>query len=143
MIYYDNRTLHERFPELQPNIIKEKKHYKGNYRYKFILRGNISNPNINYYNLISTDVSGCNGNGEKSILISDKVMKNPDFKLYYIDHYYFKSVEEFVEKINKGDNYFGQKMSFKKVRIKRFFKYNKVTLEKIKYIENNTGINLS
>ena len=70
-------------------------------------------------------------------------MKNCDFKYYYIDHYYFKSLEEFIEKINKGDNYFGDKLWFKMVRLNRFFRINKITKEKINFIEKYTGIKLS
>ena len=70
------------------------------------------------------------------------MMKNLDFENYYIDHYYFKSLEEFVLKIKKGDTYFGHKKSFQILRLKRYFKINKITLKKIKYIENNLKINL-
>ena len=69
-------------------------------------------------------------------------MKNTDFENYYIDHYYSKSLEEFVKKINKGDNYFRKKLSHRKYKITRFFKFNKITLEKIEYIEKHTGIKL-
>ena len=143
LIYYDNRTLHERFPEIQQDIKKEKNKYKGIYRYKFILKGKIPNNKIDYYYLISKNFSGCNGNGKQSQLITDKFMKNPDFENFYIDHYYFKSVEEFIEKINKGDNYFGKKIFLKKIRIKRFFQYNKITTQKLKFIHKNIGIDLS
>ena len=142
LIYYDNRTLHERFPELEPNAIKKKTNLH-RYRYKFILRGKIQNFNKDYYYLISTKVKGCNGDGKESELLNTKFMKNCDFKYYYIDHYYFKSLEEFIEKINKGDNYFGDKLWFKMVRLNRFFRINKITKEKINFIEKHTGINLS
>ena len=32
-----------------------------------------------------------------------------DYKYYYIDHYYSKSTEEFIDKINKGDAMFRSK----------------------------------
>lgn len=143
LIYYDNRTLHERFPDIQKDILEKKNIINRSYRYKFILRGNKKSLNFSYYYLISKNFSGCNGNGKKSVLINDKKMKNPDFENYYIDHYYFKSIEEFIEKINRGDNYFGKGIFLKIVRIKRFFRYNKVTSKKLKYIEKYTGIDLS
>ena len=136
LIYYDNRTLHQRFPEIEPNARNNKK--KSIARYKSILRGHI--PSLE---LFSGHIKGCDGFGNKSKLIDNLYMKNCDFENYYIDHFYFKSVEEFVEKLNKGDNYFEDKISFKIHRIKRFLKINKITLEKINYIENKTNISLS
>ena len=145
LIYYDNRSLHERFPVLEKDVKNNKKDNEDKYRYKYILRGRGSDSELkmNFYNLISKKEKGCNGNGKKSKLISEIYMKNPDFEFYYIDHYYFKSVQEFIEKINKGDNYYGQNMGLKMVRINRFFKYNKITIEKVKYIEKYSGINLT
>ena len=142
LFYYDNRTLYERFPELEPNVRNGKHITK--VRYKSILRGeNMKENKRNYGDLISTNIKGCNGDGSESDLINNKYMRNFDFKNLYIDHYYSKSVEEFVEKINNGDNYFGNKASLKNYRIKRYFKINKITIEKINFIENYTGIDLS
>ena len=53
-------------------------------------------------------------------------MKNTDFENYYIDHYYSKSVEEFVKKVNKGDGFYEKKTNYKKHRIKRYFKLMKL-----------------
>ena len=58
-------------------------------------------------------------------------MNNSDLENYYIDHYYSKSVEEFINKINKGDCYFEQKEKYKKKRIRRYFDFNEMTLKKI------------
>ena len=92
--------------------------------------------------LISKKYKGCNGYGDEAQLINRAYMKNTDFENYYIDHYYSKSLEEFVKKINKGDNFFRKKLSHRRMRIKRYFKFNKMTLDKIKYIEKHTGIKL-
>ena len=98
---------------------------------------------MNYTDLRSINIKGCNGNGKSSELISEIYMKNHDYEFYYIDHYYFKSLHEFIEKINKGDNYYGQNKGLKMVRINRFFKYNQMTLKKLNLIEQYTGINLT
>ena len=140
LIYYDNRTLHERFPEVELNARNKNKNCYGSV--KSILKGHIPNVKINRMHIFSRDMKGCNGFGEEAELNQLDHIKNPDYEYYYIDHYYSKSVEEFIEKINKGDVYFENKISFKMHRIKRYFNINKLTKEKIKYIEKNTGLNL-
>ena len=140
LIYYDNRSLHERFPDIEPNTKKKKKGIK--YRVKCILRGHNPNNELSYYDLVSKKFKGCNGYGKKALLFNRAFTKNPDFENYYIDHYYSKSVEEFVKKVNKGDGFFEKKTIYKKHRIKRYFNFNEITLEKIEYIEKNTGIDL-
>ena len=64
-----------------------------------------------------------------------------DYEYYYIDHFFCKSTEEFIQKIQRQDA-----MTIKDTRerkIKRYFKYNKITKEKIEYIEKETKLNLS
>ena len=82
---------------------------------------------------ISDKLKICDGFG-----IERETLK-PDYKFYYFKHYYCKSTEEYIEKLNKGDVNFmtkNQKINF-------YFGYNKITYEKINYIENKTGINLT
>lgn len=61
--------------------------------------------------------------------------KETDFENYYIEHYFFKSTEEFIDKINKGCALFAQDQNYKMSRIKAYLGYNKVTLEKVEMIE--------
>ena len=64
--------------------------------------------------------------------------------LRYIDHYWSKSTEEFVNKINRGDVIKGHRDNkYNKDRIEIYFTYNKITEAKINYIENKTRYNLS
>jgi len=141
LIHYDNRSLHERFPDIEPNAKEKKKGVE--HRVKCILRGRHNkNNDISCWELISKKYKGCNGDGKKAKLINRAYMKNSDFENYYIDHYYSKSVEEFVKKVNKGDGFYEKKLEYKRHRIKRYFKFNEITLEKIEYIEKNTGIDL-
>ena len=69
--------------------------------------------------------------------------KNPDFQFNYIDHFCFKSTEEFVNKINRGSAFFVILDNIKMVKVSWYFEINKVTKEKISYMEKNTGLNLS
>ena len=138
LIKYDKRTLHERFPYLEPNIKKKNYAVTG----KSILRGGIKKLYISRTHTLDKNIESCNGFGKK-IKIRGFHIKNIDFKYYYIDHYYSKSLEEFVEKLNKGDGHFKKDKNFIYHRIKRYFTVNKITLEKIEYIEKKVDVNLS
>ena len=69
--------------------------------------------------------------------------KKTDFKYYYLDHFFFKSTEEYIEKVNRGDCYFILNKKIKFNKIKFYFSLNKMTIEKINLLENKTGINLN
>jgi len=142
LLKYDNRSLHQRFPELEPHALKKKRKYSA--KGKTIIRGGIKNIHISGVHLIDNSILSCNSKGK---IIKFKKgndhMNDLDFENYFIDHYYFKSLEEFIKKIKKGDTYYGFDKVFMNYRIKRFFRMNKITLKKIEYIENNLGINLS
>ena len=66
-----------------------------------------------------------------------------DFKNYFIDHFHFKSTEEFINKINRGDAYFKDSYDLKLGKIGYYFETNNITLAKINYIEKETKINLT
>ena len=134
LLYYENKSIIERFPE----TIKNKKYCLG----KTIIRGNINTFRTHSIHILDKRVPKCNGFG-KNITLKHLFCQKPDLKYYYIDHYEYKSTEEFIKKINKGDCTFGYGIRIKLLRIKRYFKFNKITLEKIKLIENKTGLNLS
>lgn len=139
-IHYENKSLFERFPEVEKNA--KEKNNGVTHRVKCILRGQHPYGNVSCWDLVSDKYKGCNGYGDEAQLINRAYMNNTDFENYYIDHFYSKSLEEFVKKLNKGDNFFRKKLSHRKMRIKRYFKFNKMTLDKIKYIEKHTGIKL-
>ena len=143
LIYYDNRTLHERFPEVEPNA---KMNIKGSRNsVKSILRGNIPNITINNIHMLNINLKGCNGFGKIQIIndINAIDTNDSDFRNYYIDHFYSKSLEEFIEKINKGDVAHEQAIWLKKFRIRNYFERNNITLEKLNFIEKYTKLNLS
>ena len=132
LIYYENKTLAERFKETGKKI-------NGIIDIKSILRGHIK-ININSVHFLSQKLNNCDGFGKKKIIIGYED-KNPDYKYYYIDHYYTKSTEEFVNKITRGCVAYGVKI--RESIIKYYFELNKITYEKIIFIENKTKINLS
>ena len=69
-------------------------------------------------------------------------MENSDSKYYYIDHYFSKSTEEFVDKVKKGSAVNGDRQDFKMFRIFRYFNINMLKPEKVKYILNHINIKI-
>ena len=63
-------------------------------------------------------------------------MLAPDYENNYIDHYHYKSVDEFIEKLNLGG-------VNKTEELNNYFEYNKITSEKFDYIQKKTGLDLS
>ena len=139
LIYYENKSLHERFPILETNARKHNKKYF--FPVKSILRGHIPNIKIDCQHKINTNLRSCNGFGFEPKLINHTM--EPDFEYYYIDHFYFKSLEEFIEKLNKGSVKTSNSLGIKLIRIRRYFYMNEININKMNYIENKTGINLS
>ena len=133
-LYYENKTLAERFPE---------KKITNEGVLKSILRTNVVTK-IYCPHEINKSLISCDGFGEvnmkyKSIIIT----KKPDFKYNYIDHYSYKSVEEFAKKILKTDAIEGLKMQRKYEKIDWYFGINQLTKNKIDLLENITKLNLS
>lgn len=125
-LYYKNKTLFERFPNSVYNTLSVKP----------IVRGHINNLIIDNNHLINGNIKSCYSLGEKK-------NKQMDFKNYFIDHFYFKSTEEFTDKINRGDSFYNNTDGLKLGKINYYFASNNITLEKINYIEKETGINLT
>ena len=133
LINYENKSLQERFPEKESKPNKDKT-FKHNL-VKSIIRGNITNLNIDCPHKLSNEFKGCNGNGVE-VNLNECGMEDPDFDNNYIDHYFCKSLDEFIEKLNMKDVNKTELLSI-------YFEYNKITKEKIDYLEKKTGINLS
>ena len=132
--YYDNRPLYKRFPEKYIN----KNYCNG----KTIIRGNLEGIKMQTTHLLDYKIERCNGFGKKFIPRGIFCII-PDYTYYYIDHYYSKSTEEFINKIKKGDAGFGFNNRFKYLRLNIYFRFNKITLEKIKFIAEKSGLNSS
>lgn len=138
LLYYENKPLKIRFPEIQENAKKNKSGiHQG---IKSILKGHIPRIEINCVHALNSKLKSCDGFGNYKKFIGIFTLE-PDFSNYYIDHYNFKSTEEFINKINKGDVLYYKDMQME--RIKVYFAINKITKEKIDLIEKGTGLNLS
>ena len=117
-ILYENKSLSERFPKKGKNI---KKNRRNKICYvKTIIRGHLKNISITHNHLLSDKIKACNGFGKKSELKDIKTL-NPDYKYYYIKHYYGKTVQEFVEKIKRGDLLRGNSIKTIEWAIEKFF----------------------
>ncbi len=90
---------------------------------------------------ITNKFINCNGYGNKNktfIFFSTE----PDFDYYYIHHYYCKSTEEFINKINRGDA-FSTSIEYIIQRVEKYFNQSIITLEKIEMIEKGIKLDLS
>ena len=135
-IFYENKPLNERFPERGKNVVKNK--FNKICFVKTIIRGHLKNVTINQNHILSKNISSCDGFGKKS-KVKGIMSHNPDYKYNYIKHYYGKSVQEFVEKMNRGDLLRGNAKMTIEWAIEKFFYINKITWEKIRYIQKNLG----
>ena len=131
LLYYDNRTLAERFPFINWN--------SNMYTVKTMIRGNLKGIRFKTSHWLDTNIYGCDVNGKIIIPSKKKKLDNNintlEIKNHYIDHYCFKSTEEYINKINKGDGIFGNNNKIRMHKIYLYFSYNKLTLEKINYID--------
>ena len=133
-LHYENRPLSERFPEK----VNYSKIY---FEVKSILRGHIPNVEINCIHRLHRQFQACDAYGRhRELLTCEEPI--PDYNHYYIDHYYSKSTEEFINKINRGDALFPS-VAYKLARVKKLSKQVNFTKEKIEMIEKETGLNLS
>ena len=133
-LYYKNESLAKRFTERRVTKIGF---------LKTILRGNVQTkiycPHELNRNLIS-----CDGFGQFNIKFKGIIKTyKPDFKYYYIDHFSYKSTEEFIKKVMKGSAIKGKDIEMKYRKISWYFGDNKLTKEKVDLIENITNFNLS
>ena len=135
-IYYENKPLKERFTKVGNNVNKNKFNYLCSV--KSIIRGHLKNIIINHNHLLSHKLKGCNGFGKRNQL-SNFLSLEPDYEYYYIYHYYGKTVEEFVEKITRGDVLRESKLELLKFNIQKYFYINDITREILAYIEEKLG----
>ena len=98
-IYYSNESLFKRFPKYKNN--------ETNAIVKSMIRGHKTKIFINNNHIINSEYTSCDSFGFKKRFINIIHTEKPDYKYYYIDHFYFKSTEEFINKINKGDCFYG------------------------------------
>ena len=138
LLFYDNRSLFERF----------KGPYKKSEFVKSIVRGNITKLK---YSVHSPSFSPernitCNNEGKKInyTILEIEDVSQISTKYAYIIHFRYKSTEEFIKKFKRGySNWFGNRIkAFLYGNLREYFQLNKITLEKINYIENELNISL-
>ncbi len=140
LLYYDNRTLFERFPEKYKKW--EGMKIGGTDVIKSILRGGID-VKITDNHILNSDLISCDGFGNIKTILNIKTNES-DHYYNYIDHFWSKSTEEFVNKLMKGDAILGYKNIENNMRrINMYFRINEITPERINYIENRTQYNLT
>ena len=138
-IYYDSRSLFERF---KPPYVKS-------IFIKSIIRGNISDLKYWVHSPFISPLRNVTCNNEGKIIyykyMNFESIRHININKAYIIHFKYKSTEEFVNKIKRGySNWHNDKL--KKVfqeNINFYLNHNNATFEKINYIETKLNINLS
>ena len=137
-LYYDNRSLSERFIYKESNILKKNFHPQ----IKSIIRGVDNNIRIGCLHKLTSQLSSCDGFGRNSNTYQIYNL-DPDYKINYINHYYGKSLEEFAEKIMRGSAAIGKTNISLIAKINRYFQIYNIDKMKIDFLEKKTGLNLS
>ena len=133
-LFYQNISLFKRFPNI----------YVSEYlQVKMIIKGGINDIRIKTTAQCSLKnnehkILKCDGFGRPTNIIEFST-KITDYKYNYIDHFFCKSTEEFTNKLARGDSLqTGKNLEiYKLIRIKRYFKYNNFTYEKLKMMEKS------
>ena len=126
LLYYDNRPVQERFTKPLYN-------HPDNNVVKSTVRGGLPD---NYWNnkcCVHTslmNVTNCNSQGDIMLYSSGNSPMNHTFAA--LKHYFTKSLEEYVNKTKRGDSFIPVPYTgdWKRKRIRRYFGYNKFSVEK-------------
>ena len=136
-LYYENKSLSERFPVNVPITKWGGKKLE----IKSMIRGNISGFQIENMHTLNPKLENCNGYGNRN-KYRCFAPTEPDYIHYYIIHYYSKSTEEFINKLNRGDA-FSTATEYYLQRVEKYFNQSEMTKEKIDMIEKGTKLDLS
>ena len=101
------------------------------------MRGNLSKINFTNPHVINNKYY-CNSFGYKTELEYQELYN----EYFYYDHFYFKSTEEYYNKLKRGGVTSGKKI-FDRYIFDLYFSVNKLTKKKIDYLENKSGMNLT
>ena len=140
LLFYDNRSVLERFTEKEPNARHGK--FGGSQEIKSMVRGHNPNLNLKCIHVIDKKLKSCDGFGRSKKVFNVRTFQS-DYEYYYLRHFYSKSTEEFIEKIMKSDVVYALSKVIQMNKIKKYFTYSKITNEKLDHIEKKTGLNLS
>ena len=128
LVYYDNRTLVERFTT-------PKYTYKLNRFVKSIARGNLTQATFSRKDSphqLNQNLRICNSIGKRPKYYMDSVYP-PIYKYAYLKHFRTKTAEEYIDKIKRGNN--GNIQEDVESKVNEFFGNNKFSLEKLKVFE--------
>ena len=134
LVHYDNRPVMERFSKPDYNTFYNNYH-KSIVRaknYSGILFHNSHQPNVSLVKFCDAE-----GNIEN---FRDGYLGSPKFKYCHLNHYSFKTIEEFTRKFKIGNFEYKYNYDYK---IKLFFKYDKITNEKLDIVEKILKYNCS
>ena len=140
LYHYEDKPVQERFPIVEPKP-ENKDGLKHNY-VKSLLRGNLGNLTFTNKYTATEEIRGCNAYGEFPEMENSTMIKQ-DFENYYIDLYFSKSVDEFIDRLKDRDMLNGLKKAYKYEVFENYFGFNKMNISKIEYIENKTELNLT
>ena len=136
---YDGRKIIERFknPKKQSSLVKSI--IRGKIKNLIIPTTHIMGINIDYY---------CNPNGKRIYPKTFYVIPFQKDYTIFIKHFSTKTAEEFCIKLKKkGDAQFNKgQFQYEEIinrKIDIFFSINKITIQKIKILEDCLGINLT
>ena len=138
LLHYENKSLFERF----------KGPYQKSIYIKSIIRGKIEN--LTYW-VHSPKISPirnvtCNNEGKQIYYqnMNFESIANININKAYIIHFKFKSTEEFINKMKRGyGKWFGKRITgVINTKIAEYFITNKITREKVEYIERELNISL-
>ena len=129
LIYYDNRTLLERFPVPKYNLID-------NTIVKSIVRGGL-NKTIFYpkksNHVPDANLKICNSIGTILTRYNPFSVSPPIYKYGALKHFTTKTAEEYANKTRRGGN---RNIAYKpEDRVKLFFRFNKFSQEKLNFFE--------
>ena len=139
LLYYDNRSLFERFPGP----------YKNNKFIKTAVRGNISHLEYSVHSPLSSSqkTTACNNIGRINYKknINYEFIKPFNAKKAFLIHFKYKSTEEFIKKYKKGYYHlFGPYLDIVlKTKLKEYLEDNEITMKKLEYIEKELNLNLT
>jgi hypothetical protein len=134
LVHYDNRPVMERFSKADYNTFYNNYH-KSIVRaknYSGILFHNGHQPNVSLVKFCDAE-----GNIEN---FRDGYLNRPKFKYCQLNHYSLKTIEEFTRKFKIGN--FENKYNYD-YKLKVFFKYDKITNEKLDIVEKTLNYNCS
>ena len=136
LIYYDNRTLLERFTVPNYNVLD-------NIVVKSIVRGNLNKTIFNPQKLIhipDKNVTICTSIGDIFRDYNSFSVRPPVYKYGYIKHFITKTAEEYVTKIHRGAN---RNIPYKITdKIRLFFRFNNYSKEKFNYFKEKLNLNI-